>query len=138
MIENQTPGIDFCITELVHCKSRGEVGVSRAFPECAKLHLNKVITLSNACLIIVFGSVVKDFLHGVDKYLHKPVLYLPHPNARGFKTIPRLIDANILSTTQIQQFKELFKGCKKEHKATSIELPEESEVIDFINERLAL
>jgi hypothetical protein len=132
------PGKDFCITELVHCKSRGEIGVSKAFPECARLHLNRVMAQSNACIIIAFGSIVKDFLNGVEQYQNKPILYLPHPNARGFKTIPKLIEANKLTTDQILQFRARFNGCKNDHCATSIELPEESEVIDFIDERLAL
>jgi hypothetical protein len=132
------PGIDFCITELVHCKSRDEIGVSKAFPECAKLHLKRVMALSNASFIIAFGSVVKDFLNGIDQYQNKPILYLPHPNARGVKTIPKLIEANKLTADQIEQFKALFNGCKKDNKVTDIELPEESEIKNFINERLEL
>ena len=132
------PGIDYCITELVHCKSRDEIGVSKAFPECARLHLSKVISLSNACFIIAFGSVVKDFLNGVDHYHTKPILYLPHPNARGFKTIPKLIEAKKLTTDQLQCFNSLFRGYIKGKIDSDVELPEELEVEKFIDERLAL
>ena len=50
------PGKDYCLTEIVHCKSQKEKGVNKAKDECTKLYLNKVFSLSNAKLIMVVGS----------------------------------------------------------------------------------
>jgi len=50
------PGIDFALTEVVHCKSRREYGVSEARDECSNRYLQRVISVSAAKLLIVYGE----------------------------------------------------------------------------------
>ncbi len=55
-----TPEADYCMTEVVHCKSKRERGVAGASALCAALHLDRVITLSPAALIVVLGGKARD------------------------------------------------------------------------------
>lgn len=50
------PGVDYAITEVVHCKSQREVGVREAIDTCAHLYLRRVISLSAAKVIVVLGQ----------------------------------------------------------------------------------
>jgi hypothetical protein len=50
------PGIDYALTEVVHCKSKREEGVKEALRECVGLYLRRVVELSGAKVIIVLGS----------------------------------------------------------------------------------
>jgi hypothetical protein len=54
------PGLDFSITEIVHCKSQSEVGVTAALGTCKQLHWNTIISASSAQLIVVIGKVARD------------------------------------------------------------------------------
>ena len=74
-------GIDFCITEIVHCKSRKEIGVSSALPECSKNFFDKKIKISAAKLIVSFGSFVENAFGNNETLIGIPIIYLPHPNA---------------------------------------------------------
>lgn len=100
------PGKDFALTELVHCKSRGEHGVSPAFPTCSRMWLSRVMKQSGAKIIILLGRFARDA--GVQHWrldrhrsvhhrsvhfdvpiagLNRAVLFLPHPNAFARKTV---------------------------------------------------
>ena len=41
-----TPGLDFALTEVVHCKSRNEVGVKEAQEFCSKRYLYRILSVS--------------------------------------------------------------------------------------------
>ena len=49
------PSQDYAMTEVVHCKSKGEFGVSAAARTCADRHMDSVLRLSPA-LVVVLGQ----------------------------------------------------------------------------------
>jgi len=92
------PGIDYALTEVVHCGSRHETGVRAAAAECVTRYLERVLGLSPAAVVVVVGSVARDICRAmvpglaVSSHLAGPlrwagrdrrILFLPHPNARG-------------------------------------------------------
>jgi hypothetical protein len=54
------PGIDYALTEVVHCKSSSETGVARAVEECAPRYLSKTLAASAASVIVVVGRVARQ------------------------------------------------------------------------------
>ena len=94
------PGIDFAMTEIVHCKSRGEQGVVEARPMCVSLHFEATMRASAATVIVVLGKKTLDAIQSLSPELagletapietlwmgrSRHVIYLPHPNARAVK-----------------------------------------------------
>lgn len=95
------PGIDFALTEVVHCKSRKEVGVKDARSFCSNLYLERVLSIAAANTIIVFGEhakqTVRDRYSDAEIKWHIPgrvgeftianrtriLVFLPAPNAYG-------------------------------------------------------
>ncbi len=53
------PGVDFALTEVVHCKSRLEEGVREASCFCRKRYLKRILEIAAAKVIIVYGSVAR-------------------------------------------------------------------------------
>jgi hypothetical protein len=53
------PGIDYALTEVVHCKSRKETGVSSALATCVDLHFDKVMRISAASVVVALGKARK-------------------------------------------------------------------------------
>lgn len=47
---------DFVMTEMVHCKSFNEIGVSEALEECSSNYLNQIFSISPASIVIVMGK----------------------------------------------------------------------------------
>jgi len=93
-----TAGRDYALTEVVHCKSRGERGVREAVDECTGRHFARLMELSPAVVVVVLGKVAKfalridapapfhDAWYGRERF----VVTLPHTNAR----IPRKFTTN--------------------------------------------
>jgi hypothetical protein len=52
-------GEDFAITEVVHCKSREAEGVPEAGDRCTSLHLDRILDVSPAKVLVVFGALAK-------------------------------------------------------------------------------
>ena len=50
------PGHDYALTEIVRCKSRGEVGVADAAATCIERHLGPTLELSGAQVIVGIGA----------------------------------------------------------------------------------
>ena len=102
------PGVDFALTELVHCKSRGEQGVARAHLTCAGRWRDRVLAVSAASVVVLLGRQARDHCAshwGLDKgrRVHfgvampgreRAVVILPHPNARGKRKIADLVGAD--------------------------------------------
>lgn len=59
------PDRDYVMTEVVHCKSKGEVGVTSAAAVCAGRYLDRVVALSSAPLVVVVGSKARDRLRPI-------------------------------------------------------------------------
>jgi len=53
---NAQPGIDYALTEVVHCKSSANQGVDQAADKCASLYLDRVLEASGARVIVVVGE----------------------------------------------------------------------------------
>jgi hypothetical protein len=91
------PGTDYAMTEVVHCKSRKEIGVAAARDHCADRWLDEVLTTSAARLVVILGDQAHTaFIHlGVEPLAFwspvevaiggrtRLVLLARHPNYRG-------------------------------------------------------
>ena len=55
-IEKTLASSDYVMTEVVHCKSRNEIGVADALPVCVSKWFKPILSLSGAKLIVVSGS----------------------------------------------------------------------------------
>lgn len=89
------PGVDYALTEVVHCKSRRQKGVSEALEACNRHYLRNVIKISGAGVICVLGAIARettkslfDIPAGV--HLSSPIevgrkqrifVFLPHPSS---------------------------------------------------------
>ncbi|MDE2481307.1 MAG: GNAT family N-acetyltransferase [bacterium] len=49
------PGSDYALTEIVHCKSTKETGVAAAFETCRDAHLDAVLSVAAARVIVAMG-----------------------------------------------------------------------------------
>jgi hypothetical protein len=93
------PGWDYALTEVVHCASRQEHGVSAAVQACTSRYLGRVLGASAARIIVLTGGTalrafqaetglhLRDGLWGPGELagMTRCVIGLPHPNARGPK-----------------------------------------------------
>lgn len=114
------PGVDYALTEVVHCKSREEKGVREAWQECIDCHLIPVLSISAARVLIVIGKFAHEALQHkfalVDKSeLHGPVdiagrgrmiVFLPHP--ASFSKSKTL--AKCLSSAELAKLRTFVKG----------------------------
>lgn len=58
------PGRDYAITNVVHCKSNGEVGVRSAVGHCADRYLDRVLALAPARVLVLLGGAAAGALRG--------------------------------------------------------------------------
>ena len=104
------PGVDYALTELVHCCSQNEMGVQEAVMECAKRYLEPVLATSGARVLLVLGehakrslvdllrlpagrTVVPREVGGRSRYL----VFIPHANARVKRTLTTCLSADDLA-----------------------------------------
>ena len=94
-------GKHFALTEVVHCKSKGEAGVGKARSNCVQMWLDKLMAQSKACVVVLLGAHARhacathweiEDRYGVhfDVYTkgrRRTVVILPHPNARMKKKL---------------------------------------------------
>jgi hypothetical protein len=120
MGDSVRPGTDYALTEVVHCGSTSERGVWSAAATCVPLYLNRVLEQSPALVVIVVGSVAKRMLVKYHPSVEprsgrhvgpitlgsrdRHILFLPHPNARGKKSI----GGNLGSPEILAQLRDLF------------------------------
>lgn len=62
LVDQAAPGRDYVMTEIVHCKSQKEAGVTRAARHCFDRHFEAIIRLSPAPLVVVLGAKARDLL----------------------------------------------------------------------------
>lgn len=104
-----SPGRDYALTEVVHCKSLGEQGVKQAADECSARYLLPVLEASAASIIVALGSVAEKYLRRIGKFetilgiatvggRERLIAVLPHPNARGFRSFARCFNRSDLDT----------------------------------------
>jgi hypothetical protein len=94
------PGIDYALTEMVHCKSKQETGVREALDHCVERYLQPVLGISGVKVLVVLGGLAESVmkrvinlqngqgLYGPDQFFGKRrmIAFLPHPNAWKKKT----------------------------------------------------
>jgi hypothetical protein len=102
LIESVIPGKDYCITEVVHCKSIKEKGVKESLEQCFNNYFEKKMKISSAKLVICLGKSASNKIK--EKYKinedeigpidieNKKIIFLPHPNSRGRKKIEDFFD----------------------------------------------
>jgi hypothetical protein len=87
------PGVDHASTEIAHCKSDSEFGVSAAEVFCAEIYLRRIATASGARMLVALGDMAGNQVRRVfelppEGRLHGPFdsrasprscLCLPHP-----------------------------------------------------------
>ena len=100
---NIRSGIDYAITEVVHCKSKAEIGVKEALNECVHRYLKNVLEESGAKVVVCLGSQVSSVIQETynipaNSKIHGPVpiskgtryfAFLPHPNARAERSFAK-------------------------------------------------
>lgn len=108
------PGVDYALSEVVHCKSLREFGVKAALTQCTERYLEKVIAESRAVIVVVLGSIAKYAMTSIynlsgDQEPLKPVslagrkryvVCLPHPNARKPRTFKVVLSEPVLKRLQ--------------------------------------
>lgn len=93
-------GRDYAMTEIVHCKSRNELGVVAALQASTSLHFDRTMGVAAASVIIAVGKgrafirnrytvpdtdmLAKRLIAGKERILF---FFLPHPS--GFEPGPR-------------------------------------------------
>lgn len=101
------PGVDYVISEVVHCKSRHEHGVKTALEQCGDKYLERLLEASGAKVIACLGRLPAYALRkkwGIPREVrfHGPIqigererflVFLRHPNARGPKSLASQLDA---------------------------------------------
>ena len=93
------PNVNYAMTEVVHCKSKSQIGVPKAAATCAGRYLDPILRLSAAAVVVVVGREahqqlapmldLPDPVYVVSRQLggtERLVVYLPHPNAYTAKT----------------------------------------------------
>lgn len=59
--------IDYAITEIVHCKSKGRCGVESALYECSNKYFRKILGIAGASVIAVIGKEAKEMITAILK-----------------------------------------------------------------------
>jgi hypothetical protein len=54
------PGVDYALSDVVHCKSRSQKGVKSALEECSARYLESLVERSGARAIVCLGKVASD------------------------------------------------------------------------------
>ena len=103
------PHRDYAMTEVVHCKSKDEIGVKKAAVTCGERYLDRIVRLSPAGVVVVVGAAAHGHLAEPWQLPAPPyavwrtvgekdrlVVHLPHPNAFTTKTFegiyPEILD----------------------------------------------
>ncbi len=98
---NVVPGVDYALTEVVHCKSEGESHVSDCRSTCSDMWMKSILTLSRCEVIVLLGKQAREWFEdsfeaysggrvqrNIEVYGKlRTVVTLPHPNERGSKKI---------------------------------------------------
>jgi hypothetical protein len=104
------PGIDYALTEAVHCKSKEERGVKDALSTYSGRYLRRTIEASAARVVVVLGKVASRAVHehlGIEPSTRilegvelggrpRSIAFLPHPNARASRSFGARLRADEL------------------------------------------
>ena len=110
-----SPGQDYAITEVVHCKSRAETGVSEALSTCSEKWLEPILENSAANIVVLLGNRARDVccklweING-ERTVHfnviagnrpRAIVIIPHPNAFKPKKITDYANAEEIKELRI-------------------------------------
>jgi hypothetical protein len=59
LLDDADPARNYVMTEVVHCKSRGNIGAVRAAGTCAARFLDEIMALTAAPIVVVIGKVAQ-------------------------------------------------------------------------------
>lgn len=104
------PGTDYALTEIVHCKSRSEIGVEQAQNKCVETYLKRVLELAEAKVVVVLGARAGQAIQNHFKLPEKTLVseevtirsrktifaFLPHPTAFKPKSFLKVLQAHEL------------------------------------------
>jgi hypothetical protein len=89
-------GVDYVVTEVVHCKSVDEIGVEPALIHCAETYTERVLNCAGAAVVIFVGGLAASVAHHIFQLnpdisriqgpvplcgIDRMVVFLPHPNS---------------------------------------------------------
>lgn len=99
------PGVDYAMTEVAHCKSRSEIGVSDCATFCTDRHFQHILDASGCRLIVAMGAHAHRELRrlfGIDtssNYVElttrRRIAFVPHSNFRGSRKVEVVLAAHL-------------------------------------------
>lgn len=104
------PGTDYALTEIVHCKSEREYGVAEAADTCAATHMERVMAIASARIVIAMGAFARRWFTRAGSPVTpisdivlggrpRTVVFLPHPSSfGGGKTIEENVGKHALQS----------------------------------------
>lgn len=108
-------GVDYALTEVVHCKSENESKIGDAAPTCVRKHFAEVARLSRAAVVLVLGDLATSALglNGTRFPVYREwygrerdIVMLPHPNARTARKISTVYNEGELADLQARLGRE--------------------------------
>jgi len=104
-------GIDYTLTEVVHCKSRKRKGVKSAAETCSEKWLDRILRISSARVLLILGEDAGELMqkslhlnckiisHGIRVISGKRmwVLFVPAPGSSKARNILNILDSRTLS-----------------------------------------
>lgn len=104
---NVRHGIDYAITEVVHCKSKEEFGVAEARELCSSKFLPDVLEYSLCVFIVSLGAHAEAAIGALNPADGRERLWLAHPGSFGIvqraKTVRGAIEMGHFTDAQLQQ-----------------------------------
>jgi uracil-DNA glycosylase len=90
------PSEHYALSEVVHCKSKGQAGVKEAFEKCSGLYLERVLGVAAASVIVVMGdyaeAAIKKLAPGCRTgdsvelgHAHRTLVFTPHAAYTGWQ-----------------------------------------------------
>jgi hypothetical protein len=92
--------ISYAVTEVVHCKSKAEFGVTKSLGECTRRYLGRILETAGAKVVVVLRDRANQALGAHPISVHGPInlggrlrllLVLPHPNARRERRVDPIL-----------------------------------------------
>ena len=116
--DRPVPGIDYAITEMVHCKSNSEAGVRNALSHCSRKWTPAIMEHSSAAIVVLLGDHARSAAAGLWRLdtsqsaqfdvpiagRNRAVIILPHPNFRGKRKI-----MDYVSCVQLERLRALLR-----------------------------
>jgi hypothetical protein len=90
---NVSPGIDYALTEIVHCKSRAEIGVEESQEQCVVLGARARQVIQSQFNISIENSISDSIEIGNRERFFA---FLPHPNARSHRSFAKCLQGDEL------------------------------------------